>query len=76
MFKNLVLLITEEGECTSSVLTEEPQQEGFDIESLEAELKSELLKLPWCSTEASGVEVIIADICEVSIVFYILCYLH
>ncbi|GFS43231.1 hypothetical protein Acr_00g0084280 [Actinidia rufa] len=64
MSKNLVLLVTEEGECASSVLIEEPQHEGFDIEILEAELESELLKLPWCSTEASGVEGIIADICE------------
>ncbi|GFZ11130.1 hypothetical protein Acr_22g0005280 [Actinidia rufa] len=59
------LLVTEDGECASSILTEEPQQEAFDIESLEAELESELLKLPWCSTEASGVEGRIADVCEV-----------
>ncbi|PSR98185.1 Kinesin-like protein [Actinidia chinensis var. chinensis] len=59
------LLVTEDGECASSILTEEPHQEAFDIESLEAELESELLKLPWCSTEASGVEGRIADVCEV-----------
>ncbi|GFZ11143.1 hypothetical protein Acr_22g0005410 [Actinidia rufa] len=59
------LLVTEDGECASSILTEEPQHEAFDIESLEAELESELLKLPWCSTEASGVEGRIAHVCEV-----------
>ncbi|KAL6133364.1 hypothetical protein ACLB2K_065601 [Fragaria x ananassa] len=41
-------------ECPSSVLTEEqePDPEVMDMDQLEAELESELQKLPWCSTEA------------------------
>ncbi|THG12053.1 hypothetical protein TEA_017426 [Camellia sinensis var. sinensis] len=58
------VFVTEEGECTSSVLAEEPQQEVLEIDLLEAELESELQKLSWCSTEASGFEGKISDICE------------
>ncbi|KAL6987427.1 hypothetical protein U1Q18_013176 [Sarracenia purpurea var. burkii] len=58
------LLVTEEGECGSSVLTEEPQQEVLDMDRLEAELEYELQKLPLCSTEAYGVERRVSDICE------------
>ncbi|XP_004306237.1 PREDICTED: uncharacterized protein LOC101307916 [Fragaria vesca subsp. vesca] len=39
-------------ECPSSVLTEDPEPEVMDMDQLEAELESELQKLPWCSTEA------------------------
>ncbi|XP_016647497.1 PREDICTED: protein POLAR LOCALIZATION DURING ASYMMETRIC DIVISION AND REDISTRIBUTION [Prunus mume] len=43
-----------DGECASSVLTEEqePEPEVMDMDQLEAELESELQKLPWCITEA------------------------
>ncbi|XP_062003518.1 protein POLAR-like 1 isoform X1 [Rosa rugosa] len=46
--------IFDDGECPSSVLTEEqePEPEVMDMDQLEAELESELQKLPWCSTEA------------------------
>ncbi|KAL3531911.1 hypothetical protein ACH5RR_005432 [Cinchona calisaya] len=49
-------LIAEEGECPSSVLTEEQQPEVLEMEQLEAELESELEKLPWYSEEGSGLE--------------------
>ncbi|GAV68867.1 hypothetical protein CFOL_v3_12370 [Cephalotus follicularis] len=46
--------ITDDGECSSSVLTEEPEPEPgvLEIAQLEAELESELQKLPWCITKA------------------------
>lgn len=48
--------ISDDGECPSSVLTEEqepePEPEVMDMDQLEAELESELQKLPWSSTEA------------------------
>ncbi|KAK4730990.1 hypothetical protein R3W88_023978 [Solanum pinnatisectum] len=47
----LDLQVAEEGECASSVVTEEPQPEVMEMDQLEAELESELLKLPWCVTE-------------------------
>lgn len=50
------LPIAEEGECASSVLTEEQQIEGLELDQLEAELKSELQKLPWSSKEGFGFE--------------------
>ncbi|KAK3038409.1 hypothetical protein RJ639_030575 [Escallonia herrerae] len=50
------LLVTDEGECGSSVLTEELQPETMDMDQLKAELESELQKLPQCTTEASGPE--------------------
>lgn len=59
-------LLTEEGGSASSVLTDEPRQEVMEMDRLEAELESELQKLPWCSTEASGPDGRISDICEVS----------
>ena len=62
------VFVTEKGECASSLLTEEPQQEVLEMDRLEAELESELQKLPWCSTEASGFEGKIPDICEVCFV--------
>ncbi|XP_028079490.1 uncharacterized protein LOC114281247 isoform X2 [Camellia sinensis] len=58
------VFVTEDGECASSVLTEEPQQEVLEMDRLEAELESELQKLLGCSTEASGFEGKISDICE------------
>lgn len=59
-------LLTEEGGSASSVLTDEPRQELVEMDRLEAELESELQKLPWCSREASGADGRISDICEVS----------
>ncbi|XP_031396518.1 uncharacterized protein LOC116207624 [Punica granatum] len=37
----------DDGEYASSVLTEEPEQEVMEMNQLEAELESELEKLPW-----------------------------
>ncbi|XP_016499867.1 uncharacterized protein LOC107818375 isoform X1 [Nicotiana tabacum] len=45
--------VAEEGECASSVVTEEPQPEVMEMDQLEAELESELQKLPWCATEGT-----------------------
>ncbi|KAJ8532862.1 hypothetical protein K7X08_015751 [Anisodus acutangulus] len=44
-------IYSEEGECGSSAITEEPQPEVMEMDQLEAELESELQKLPWCATE-------------------------
>ncbi|KAH7867204.1 hypothetical protein Vadar_030401 [Vaccinium darrowii] len=57
-------LLTKGGGSASSVLTEEPQQEVVELDRLEAELESELQKLPWCSAEASGLDARTSDICE------------
>ncbi|KDP29090.1 hypothetical protein JCGZ_16479 [Jatropha curcas] len=43
-------------ECPSSVLTEEPEPQLLEMDQLEAELVSELQKLPWSNTEGSGHE--------------------
>lgn len=43
----------DEVERPSSVLTEEPQLEELEMDQLEAELESELQKLPLCTTETS-----------------------
>ncbi|KAJ9181609.1 hypothetical protein P3X46_009724 [Hevea brasiliensis] len=40
-------------ECPSSVLTEEPEPQQLEMDQLEAELASELQKLPWSYNEAS-----------------------
>uniref|UniRef100_A0A2N9FCR2 Uncharacterized protein n=1 Tax=Fagus sylvatica TaxID=28930 RepID=A0A2N9FCR2_FAGSY len=40
----------------NSVLTEEPEPSVLEMDELEAELESELQKLPWCITEASQQE--------------------
>ncbi|KAK9289972.1 hypothetical protein L1049_008134 [Liquidambar formosana] len=56
--------VTDDGECASSVLTEEPEPELLEMDQLEAELESELQKLPWCTTEASSNEVIRSDFGE------------
>ncbi|GMH26402.1 hypothetical protein Nepgr_028245 [Nepenthes gracilis] len=37
----------------SSVMTEEPQPHSSEMDQLEAELESELQKLPWCTAEGS-----------------------
>lgn len=42
-----------DSDYASSVLTEEQQREGTEMDQLEAELESELQKLPWSTTEAS-----------------------
>ncbi|XP_027072816.2 uncharacterized protein [Coffea arabica] len=46
-------LVAEEGECSSSVLTEEQPPDLSEMDHLEAEFESELQKLPWCFTEGS-----------------------
>ncbi|KAL2533668.1 hypothetical protein Adt_07019 [Abeliophyllum distichum] len=47
---------TEEGEGASMELMEDQQPEVLEMDQLEAELESELQKLPWCATEGSGSE--------------------
>ncbi|KAA8518788.1 hypothetical protein F0562_016438 [Nyssa sinensis] len=59
--------LTEEGECASSVITEEPLPEVLEIDQLEAELESELQKLPWCTKEASALEGRRSDISEIEL---------
>ncbi|XP_073044409.1 uncharacterized protein [Primulina eburnea] len=54
--KSCCLSWTEEGEYTSSVLTEDRQLEVLEIDQLEVELESELQKLPWCAIESSDTE--------------------
>ncbi|XP_059667669.1 uncharacterized protein LOC132313064 isoform X2 [Cornus florida] len=54
---------TEEGEYASSVLTEEPPPELLEMDQLEAELESELQKLPWCTEEVPCFEER-SNICE------------
>ncbi|KAL0336877.1 UNVERIFIED_CONTAM: hypothetical protein Scaly_1962800 [Sesamum calycinum] len=46
----------EEGECAINVLTAEQRPEVLEMDQLEAELESELQKLPWCATTSSGSE--------------------
>ncbi|KAL3839635.1 hypothetical protein ACJIZ3_024226 [Penstemon smallii] len=46
------LIASEEGEYASSVLTEDQQPEVLEMDQLEAELESELQKLPWCAMES------------------------
>ncbi|KAJ4977718.1 hypothetical protein NE237_008498 [Protea cynaroides] len=54
--KALGLQVTDDFECASGV-TEEPEPEALKMDQLEAELESELLKIPWCVTgEASSYE--------------------
>ncbi|KAL8227080.1 hypothetical protein R6Q57_016912 [Mikania cordata] len=45
--------VTDEGEYASSILTEEPHRDVVEIEQLEAELESELLKLQVTYTSSS-----------------------
>lgn len=51
--KVLGLSLIDDGECTSSVLTEERDPEVLEMDQLEAEFESELQKLPWYTTESS-----------------------
>ncbi|KAK4353327.1 hypothetical protein RND71_028845 [Anisodus tanguticus] len=51
IYRALDRQMAEEGECESSVVTEELQPEVMEMDQLEAELESELQKLPWCATE-------------------------
>ncbi|CAK7342976.1 unnamed protein product [Dovyalis caffra] len=53
------LPMVDDVEYPSSVLTEEPEPVSavLEMDQLEAELESELQKLPWSSTETSGHEV-------------------
>lgn len=39
---------TDDGECGSSILTEDPHPVVHEMDQLEAELETELQKLPWC----------------------------
>ncbi|KAH7513237.1 hypothetical protein FEM48_Zijuj12G0175800 [Ziziphus jujuba var. spinosa] len=41
----------DDGECLSSLITEEPETEVQEMDQLEEELESELQKLPWCTVE-------------------------
>ncbi|KAJ0087760.1 hypothetical protein Patl1_32058 [Pistacia atlantica] len=43
----------DDGECGSSILTDDRDPEVREMDQLEAELESELQKLPWCIPEAS-----------------------
>ncbi|XP_022934070.1 uncharacterized protein LOC111441353 [Cucurbita moschata] len=49
--RNYTLSMFDDGECGSSVLTEEPDPEINEMDELEAELATEFEKLPWCSSE-------------------------
>lgn len=44
------------GEYASSILSDNQQPEVLEMHQLEAELESELQKLPWCAMEASSSE--------------------
>lgn len=46
--------MTDEGECASSILTNNQHPEVLEMHQLEAELESELQKLPWSGMEASS----------------------
>ncbi|KAG6434033.1 hypothetical protein SASPL_105654 [Salvia splendens] len=46
--------LTDEGECASSILTNNQHSEVLEMHQLEAELESELQKLPWSGMEASS----------------------
>ncbi|MCD7462811.1 hypothetical protein HAX54_049394 [Datura stramonium] len=56
IYRALDLQVAEEGECASSVVTEEAQPEVMEMDQLEAELESELQKLPWCGTEGTHLD--------------------
>lgn len=62
--------LVDDGECTSSVLTEEQDAEVVEMDQLEAELESELQKLPWYNTEASCHEDMKLNLHEVSSIRY------
>lgn len=64
--KVLGLPLIDDGECTSSVLTEERDTEVLEMNKLEAELESELQKLPWYTTESSYHEDMKLNLHEVS----------
>lgn len=60
-------------ECASSVLTEEPEPEVQEMDKLEAELESELQKLPWCTVDAPHQEGL-KDLIEVCVFgFFYVC---
>ncbi|RVW98692.1 hypothetical protein CK203_023956 [Vitis vinifera] len=56
------LPVIDDGEYASSVLTEEPRPEVLEMDQLEAELESELQKLPCCATDAPDCEEIRPDL--------------
>lgn len=65
--RNYTLSIFDDGECESSVLTEEPDPEIHEMDQLEAELATELEKLPWCSTEESCQAGAVTDLEKVAV---------
>lgn len=71
--RNCALSMFDDGECESSVLTEDQDPEINEMDQLEAELATELGKLPWCSTENSYQAGAITDL-EKVIVFLVTCY--
>lgn len=54
--KNKDNLTSFSGEYASSILSDNQQPEVLEMHQLEAELESELQKLPWCAMEASSSE--------------------
>lgn len=54
-------------ECPSSGLIEEPEPQLLEMDQLEAELASELQKLPWSYPEASGHEGVEPNMDKVSL---------
>lgn len=58
------LPLIDDAESASSVLTEEPRPEVLEMDQLEAELESELQKLPCCATDAPAYEEMRPDLRE------------
>ncbi|XP_065857446.1 uncharacterized protein [Euphorbia lathyris] len=56
--------VTDDVECPSSVLTDEPEPPLLEMDQLEAELATELQKLPWSDTNTFGHERIEANMAE------------
>ncbi|XP_042482026.1 uncharacterized protein LOC122062448 [Macadamia integrifolia] len=55
--EDLGVQVTDDVDCVSCVLTEEPEPEALKMDQLEAELEFELQKIPWCvAEEASSYE--------------------
>lgn len=70
----------EDGECGNSILTDERDPELQEMDQLEAELQSELQKLPWWTREASYHEDMKLNKPEVSFLVYLstfcCCFYH
>lgn len=65
--------IVDDGECASSVLTEEPEPDVQEMYRLETELESELQKLPLCTVEPPSEEGS-KDLAEVGCFYF--CFLY